>query len=41
MSAEDGSRYERCLACGKDDDGTMRTPVASGGAISAHGLIPG
>jgi len=41
QSTEDGARFERCAACGMDNDDTMCTPVASGGGISAHGLIPG
>jgi hypothetical protein len=35
-SAEDGSLYRRCCACGRDDDETVRHRVA-GSMLIAHG----
>jgi len=40
LTAEDGSRYRRCLACGSDDDETSRRRVAGSLGI-AHGTTIG
>jgi hypothetical protein len=36
-STEDGNRFKRCRACGIDNDGTMRSPVESGGGVIMRG----